>query len=293
MDDAHVSSLTAISSQPVQRRQFLAMSTCVVGYTALTGPVNAQVISTPATGLTAGEVKVSSGGLDIPAYRAMPASGSNFPVMLVIQEVFGVHEHIKDVCRRFAKLGYFAIAPELYARQGDPSKYKMDEIPKLIAEVVSKVPDAQVAADLDACVNFAKASGSADVSKLGVIGFCWGGRQVWMYSAHNPAVKAGAAFYGPLAGKPDELRPKFPVDIAASLKGNVLGIYGGADTGIPLDTVEQMRSALKAAGSKSRIDVYDGAPHGFHADYRPTYRKDAAEDAFRKAIAWFKENGAG
>jgi carboxymethylenebutenolidase len=293
MDDAHISSLTAATSLPVQRRQFLAMTTCVVGYTALTGPINAQVISTPADGLTAGEVKVTSAGLDIPAYRAMPAKGGPFPTVLVIQEVFGVHEHIKDICRRFAKLGYYAIAPELYARQGDPSKYKLDEIPKLIGEIVSKVPDAQVAADLDACVNFAKASGSADAAQLGVIGFCWGGRQVWLYTAHNPNVKAGAAFYGPLAGKPDDLRPKFPVDIAANLKGNVLGIYGGADTGIPLDTVEQMRAALKSAGSKSRIDVYDGAPHGFHADYRPSYRKDAAEDAFRKTIAWFKENGAG
>ena len=293
MDDAHISSLTAITAQPVQRRQFLVMTSCAVGYTALTGPINAQVISTPADGLTAGEVKVKSGGLDIPAYRAMPATGGNFPTVLVIQEVFGVHEHIKDICRRFAKLGYYAIAPELYARQGDPSKYQLNEIPKLIAEIVAKVPDAQVAADLDACVNFAKASGSADMTKLGVIGCSWGGRQVWLYAAHNPAVKAGAAFYGPLAGKPDELRPKFPVDLAASLKGNVLGVYGGADTGIPLDTVEQMRAALKTAGSKSRIDVYDGAPHGFHADYRPSYRKEAADDAFKKTIAWFKENGAG
>ncbi len=293
MDDAHISSLTAITSLPVQRRQFLAMTSCIVGYTALTGPINAQVISTPAAGLTAGEVKVSSGGLEIPAYRAMPASGSNFPTMLVIQEVFGVHEHIKDICRRFAKLGYYAIAPELYARQGDPSKYKLDEIPKLIGEVVSKVPDAQVAADLDACVNFAKASGSADPAKLGVTGFCWGGRQVWLYAAHNQAVKAGAAFYGPLAGKPDDLRPRFPVDIAANIKGAVIGAYGGADTGIPLDTVEQMRGAIKTAGSKSRIDVYDTAPHGFYADYRPSFRKDAAEEAFKKAIAWLKENGAG
>lgn len=291
MDDAHASSLTKPSSLPVQRRQFLAMTSCVVGYTALTGPINAQVITTPTDGLTTGEVKVPSGGVELPAYRAMPATGSNFPTVLVIQEVFGVHEHIKDVCRRFAKLGYYAIAPELYARQGDPSKYKMDEIPKLISELVSKVGDAQVASDLDACVAFAKASGSANVEKLGVTGFCWGGRQVWMYSAHNPAVKAGAAFYGPLAGKPDALRPKFPVDIAAQIKGNVLGLYGGADPGIPLDTVEQMRAALKAGSTKSRIDVYDGAPHGFHADYRPSYRKDAAEDAFKKTLAWFKDNG--
>ena len=294
MDDAHISSLTKTSPlPPVQRRQFLAMSTCVVGFTALTGPINAQVITTPADGLTAGEVKVPSGGVDLPAYRAMPASGGNFPVVLVIQEIFGVHEHIKDVCRRFAKQGYYAIAPELYARQGDPSKYKMDEIPKLIGEVVSKVADAQVAADLDACVAFAKASGSANGEKLGVIGFCWGGRQVWMYSAHNPAVKAGAAYYGPLAGKPDELRPKFPVDVAGQIKGKVLGFYGGADAGIPLDTVEQMRSALKGAGNASRIDVYDGAPHGFYADYRPSYRKDAAEDAFKKTLGWFKDNGLG
>ncbi len=292
MDSAHIASLTSPSSQPVERRTFLAMTSCVVGYTALTGPVNAQAIKTSAEGLTAGEVKVPSGGLEIPAYRAMPSKGSGLPVVLVIQEIFGVHEYIKDVCRRLARAGYYAIAPELYARQGDPSKYRMNDIPKLIGEVVSKVPDAQVAADLDACIAFAKASGSADTGKLAVIGFCWGGRQVWLYCAHNPDVKAGAAFYGPLSGAPDPLHPTFPIDIASRLKVPVIGAYGAADTGIPLDSVEKMRAALKAAGNKSQIDIYANAPHGFHADYRPSYRKEAAEEAFKKALAWFKEHGA-
>jgi carboxymethylenebutenolidase len=200
-----------------------------------------------------------------------------------------VHEHIKDVCRRFAKLGYLAIAPELYARQGDVSKItSMSEI----MPIVAKVPDAQVMSDLDAAVAWAEKSGKGAASRLGITGFCWGGRIVWLYAAHSPKLKAGVAWYGRLVGQTNELQTKHPIDVAASLKAPVLGLYGGADQGIPLDTVERMRAALKAAGSKSEIVVYPDAPHGFHADYRPSYRKEPAEDGWKRLQDWFKKHGA-
>ena len=224
----------------------------------------------------------------MPAYRAMPATGGNFPVILVSQEIFGVHEHIKDTCRRWAKQGYFVIAPELYARQGDPSK--ITDIPKLISDIVSKVPDAQVMADLDACVAYAKATGKADVTKLGITGFCWGGRTTLIYAAHNPNVKAAVAYYGPTV-KSYFPGDKTAVDNAASIKGAVLGLYGGADAGIPNDTVEKMFAAIKAGGNnKSEFVIYPDTPHGFNADYRPSYRKDAADDGWKRATAWFKKN---
>jgi carboxymethylenebutenolidase len=259
-------------------------------------PVQAQtMIVTPTDGLTAGAVKVKTkDGKDMDAYRAMPASGQGFGTILVVQEIFGVHAHIADMCRRFAKAGYYAIAPELYFRQGDAKTYT--EIPKLIAEVVSKVPDQQVMGDLDAAVAFAKSEGKADTAKLGITGFCWGGRIVWMYDAHNPAVKAGVAWYGPLVRPGTELQPKNPIDIVKDLHGPVLGLYGGADTGISQESVDKMREALKtgsAAAQKSRIDVYPDTPHAFNADYRPSYRKDPAEDSWKKALAWFKANGVG
>ncbi len=291
MDDMHIRSLTTPSRLPVERRQFLFMTSCAAGYAAAAGPVGAQVITTSAEGLTAGEVKVASLGVDIPAYRAHPANGGPFPTIVVIQEIFGVHEHIKDICRRLAKAGYYAIAPELYARQGDASKYT--EIPKLQEEVVLKVPDAQVASDIDNAVAFAKASGKADTAKLGVIGFCWGGRQVWLTAARNPAFKAGAAFYGPLAGQPNELRPKTVLDLIKDIKTPVLGLYGGADAGIPQDQVEAAKAALKAAGAPSEIIVFPDTPHGFNADYRPSFRKPVADEAWGKAMAWLKKNGAG
>jgi carboxymethylenebutenolidase len=259
-------------------------------------PVQAQtMIVTPTDGLTAGAVKVKTkDGKDMDAYRAMPASGQGFGTILVVQEIFGVHAHIADMCRRFAKAGYYAIAPELYFRQGDAKTYT--EIPKLIAEVVSKVPDAQVMGDFDSAVAFAKSEGKADTAKLGITGFCWGGRIVWMYDAHNPAVKAGVAWYGPLVRPGTELSPKNPIDIVKDLHGPVLGLYGGADTGISQESVDKMRDALKAgsaAAQKSRIDVYPDTPHAFNADYRPSYRKDPAEDGWKKALAWFKANGVG
>ena len=265
-----------------------------VGYAASTLPIMAQTaVKTSADGLTAGEVSFEVNGFKVPAYRAAPAGKTGLPVVLVIQEIFGVHEYIADTARRFAKAGYLAIAPELYARQGDPTQY--GEIAKLQAELVSKVPDAQVMADLDAAVKWAGANGG-DVSKVGITGFCWGGRITWLYSAHSPSVKAGVAWYGRLVGNASEMTPRHPVDVAARLNGPVLGLYGAADTGIPLETVEKMKAALatgNAAAKGSEFVVYPDAPHAFHADYRPSYRQGPAEDGWKRALAWFKTHGVG
>ncbi|MGA0572439.1 dienelactone hydrolase family protein [Variovorax sp. VNK109] len=262
-----------------------------VGYAATAMPIMAQTaVKTPADGLTAGEVSFEVNGFKVPAYRAAPAGKTGLPVILVIQEIFGVHEYIADTCRRFAQQGYLAIAPEMFARQGNPTQYT--EIARLMAEVVSKVPDAQVMADLDGAVKWAAANGG-DASKLGITGFCWGGRITWLYSAHAQ-VKAGVAWYGRLVGNATELTPKHPVDIAANLKGPVLGLYGAADTGIPLDTVDKMKAALAAgspAAKASQFVVYPDAPHAFHADYRPSYRQGPAQDGWQRALAWFKANG--
>ncbi len=262
-----------------------------VGYAATVGSAVAQTaIKTSSDGLTTGEITVEVNGFKVPAYRAAPAGKTNLPVVLVIQEIFGVHEYIADTARRFAKAGYMAIAPELYARQGDPSKY--NEMAKLQAEVVSKVPDAQVMADLDGMVKWAGANGG-DLNKVAITGFCWGGRITWLYAAQGP-VKAGVAWYGRLVGAASELQPKHPVDLAAKMNGPVLGLYGSADGGIPLDTVDKMKAALatgNAAAKASQFVVYDGAPHAFHADYRASYRKEAADDGWKRALEWFKANG--
>jgi carboxymethylenebutenolidase len=270
------------------RRGFVVTS-LAAGFALAVQPVTAQTITTDTQGLEAGEVKIPVTDGQIPAYRAMPAKGGPFPVVLVVQEIFGVHEHIKDLCRRLAKLGYLAVAPELYARQGDVSK--MEDIPQILSKVVSKVPDSQVLSDLDATVAWAKGTGKGDTAKLAVTGFCWGGRIVWLYSAHNPAVKAGVAWYGRLVGPTDELHPKNPIDLVGSLKAPVLGLYGGADTGIPAESVERMRAALKDAGKPAEIVLYPDTPHGFNADYRPTYRKAEAEDGWKRMLEWFRENG--
>ncbi|MEP7056989.1 MAG: dienelactone hydrolase family protein [Caldimonas sp.] len=274
-----------------QRRRDFDRAAVGSGFAAAVLPVGAQTIRTDGAGLTVGEVTVMSGDFRMPAYRAMPAGKSNLPVVLVVSEIFGVHEHIADVARRFAKLGYLAIAPELFVRQGDAQSY--GEIAKLMSEVVSKVPDAQVMADLDACVAWAKGNGG-DTSRLGITGFCWGGRITWLYTEHSPEVKAGVAWYGRLAGNASATTPKHPLDLVASLHAPVLGLYGGDDPGIPQDTIEQMKRALaagNAAAKKSQFVVYPNAPHAFHADYRPSYRKEAAEDGWRRCIAWFKANG--
>ncbi|BAC91342.1 dienelactone hydrolase family protein [Gloeobacter violaceus] len=273
--------------EAIDRRTFI-VTTLAAGFALAVLPVGAATINTDTTGLTAGEVKIPVKDGEIPAYRAMPATGNNLPVVLVVQEIFGVHEHIKDVCRRFAKLGYFAIAPELYARQGDVSK--IQEVQKVI-EVVNKVPDAQVLSDLDAAVAYAAGTGRVNAEKLAVTGFCWGGRITWLYAAHNPKIKAGGAWYGRLVGQSSPNTPTYPVDVAPKIKGAVLGLYGGQDQGIPVSTVEQMRKVLKASGNPSEIIIYEQAPHGFHADYRPSYRPEAAQDAWQKLLAWFKKHG--
>jgi carboxymethylenebutenolidase len=273
----------------VTRRTFVVTS-LTAGFAMAVQPIQAQTaITTDTNGLTAGEVKIPVKDGEIPAYRAMPAKGRNFPVVLVVQEIFGVHEHIKDICRRFAKAGYLAVAPEMYARQGDVSK--MTNFNDIIQKVVSKVPDAQVMSDLDATVAWAKKN-SGNTSKIAITGFCWGGRIVWLYAAHNPNLKAGVAWYGRLVGAASELQPKHPIDVVKDLKAPVLGLYGGADTGIPNNTVEQMQKALKDANKPSEIKLYPDTPHGFHADYRPSYRKEQAQDGWNLLLAWFKKNGA-
>ena len=263
-----------------------------VGYAASAMPIMAQTaVKTSAEGLTVGEITYEVNGFKVPAYRAAPAGKTNLPVILVIQEIFGVHEYIADTARRFAKAGYLAIAPELYARQGDPTTY--GEISKLQAEIVSKVPDAQVMADLDGAVKWAGSNGG-NTAKMGITGFCWGGRIVWLYAAHSPGVKAGVAWYGALVGTPTELKPRNPVDLARTLHGPVLGLYGAADAGIPLDTVDKMKAALAggtAAAKASQFVVYPDTPHAFHADYRPSYRQGPAEDGWKRALEWFKANG--
>ncbi len=269
-----------------------------VGYAATAMPIMAQTaIKTPDTGLMTGTPVMEVDNYPVPFYFAAPAGKKNLPVILVVQEIFGVHEYIADTCRRFAKAGYLAIAPDLYARQGDASKYS--DISKLLAEVVAKVPDAQVMADLDAMVQWAGKNGG-NLKKVGITGFCWGGRIVWLYAEQSKNVQAGVAWYGRLVGTSSELTPKNPLDLASGLKAPVLGLYGGQDGGIPLTTINQMKDALADAGTKgnaaargSEFVVYPQAPHAFHADYRPSYRKDAAEDGFARALEWFKGHGVG
>nr|WP_315489012.1 dienelactone hydrolase family protein [uncultured Rhodoferax sp.] len=274
-----------------------ALKTAVgVGYAATAMPIMAlTAVKTSDAGLITGTPVFEVDSYPVPFFYAAPAGKKNLPVILVVQEIFGVHEYIADTCRRFAKAGYLAIAPDLFARQGDASKYS--DVSKLIAEVVSKVPDAQVMADLDGAVQWAAENGG-NTKRLGVTGFCWGGRITWLYSEHSKNVKAGVAWYGRLVGAASAITPKHPVQLAASLKAPVLGLYGGQDGGIPLTTVNEMKDALAAAGTKgnkaakaSEFVVYPQAPHAFHADYRPSYRKEAAEDGFQRALEWFKGHG--
>jgi carboxymethylenebutenolidase len=260
------------------------------GYARAVSPVAAGAISTPADGLIAGEVAIPTGDSEIPGYRAMPEKGKTFPVVLVVQEIFGVHEHIKDLCRRLANAGYLAIAPELYARQGDVSG--MEDIQEIRDKVVSKVPDSQVMSDLDSAAAWAEKSGKVDLSRLAITGFCWGGRAVWLYAAHSNRVKAGAAWYGQLVHPITEHRTKTSLDVAGSLKFPVLGLYGGQDAGIPLEHVEAMRAALRAVRSPSEIILYPDAQHGFNADYRPSYNDADAKDAWKRMLDWFKKHGA-
>jgi carboxymethylenebutenolidase len=273
----------------LDRREMLAAS-LAAGFAAAVRPVAAQtMIHTDSEGLEAGDVSVAAADRDIPAYRALPAKPGTFPVVIVVQEIFGVHEHIRDLCRRLAKQGYMAIAPDLYVRQG--SVADIADIKEIIAKVVSKVPDAQVMSDLDATVAYAKSSGRGDTGKLGIAGFCWGGRIVWLYAAHSSVLKAGVAWYGKLVGDSTANTPRHPIDIAAELKAPVLGLYGGADQGIPVDTIERMRAACASAGKLCEIVVYPDTPHAFNADYRPSYRPEAAKDAWGRMLAFFRAHG--
>jgi len=273
----------------LSRRRFVVTS-LATGFALAVQPVSAQTITTDREGLADGEVEIPVPDGQIPAYAAMPATGGPFPTVLVVQEIFGVHEHIKDVCRRFAKLGHLAVAPALYAREGDVSK--LGTVNEILTNVVSKVPEAQVASDLDAAVAWAKSSGKGDTQRLAITGFCWGGRQVWLYAAHNPTVKAAVAWYGPLQRPKTANTPKNPIDLVPELKVPVLGLYGGADPGIPVPQVEALRDALKSSGKPFEIVIYRDTPHAFFADYRPSYRPEQAKDGWLRLQAWFKSHGA-
>lgn len=288
-----IDSLTPKSDSATTRRGFLQGS-IAAGFAAAvapSGPLLAQVITTDTQGLTAGMVEIQASDRKIPAYRAMPTGKTKLGCVIVVHEIFGVHEYIKDVCRRFAKLGYLAIAPDFFVRQGDVTQYKT--VPEIFSNVVGKVSDTQVLGDVDATVRWAAANGG-DAGKIGITGFCWGGRIVWMASAANPSLKAGVAWYGRLMTTVNAATPTHPHDIADKLNWPVLGLYGGKDDGIPMDTVEEMKTRLSfgtKASQASEFVVYPDAPHAFHADYRPSYRKEAAADGFTRAVAWFKKLG--
>lgn len=263
-----------------------------VGYVAAAGPLMAQTaVKTSAEGLVSGEVTIDVNGFRMPAYRSAPAGKTGLPVVLVVSEIFGVHEYIADVTRRLARQGYLAIAPELFVRQGDPSDF--GEVARIQSEIIAKVPDAQVMGDLDACVAWAGAHGG-DLNRVAITGFCWGGRIVWLYAAHQPRLKAAVAWYGRLTGAANAMTPQHPLDLAAQYKAPVLGLYGGADTGIPLEGVERMKAALaqgSAAARASEFVVYPDTPHAFHADYRPSYRQGPAEDGWQRLLAWVRRYG--
>jgi carboxymethylenebutenolidase len=278
---------------PLSRRELIA-GTVGAGFALAVRPISAATITTSADELDVADVRIPGPGGDIPAYVALPARRAKKPkppIVLVVHEIFGVHEHIRDVCRRLAKLGFAAIAPDLFSRQGDVTK--MADHKEIFAKVVSKVPDEQVLSDLDRCVPHLKSKG-ADADHVAITGFCWGGRIAWLYAAHTKAVRAGAAWYGRLVGDKDPLHPLYPIDVAATLKAPVLGLYGGQDQGIPIASVEEMRKALAAGGpasKRSQIQVYPDAGHAFFADYRPSYRATDAADGWKRMVDWFKANG--
>lgn len=270
------------------RREFM-MTSLAMGFALASNPVLAQAISTDTSGIKAGEVKVPVIDGEIAAYQAMPAKGKNFPVILVIQEIFGVHEHIKDVCRRFAKLGYLAIAPEMFARQGDVSQ--MSDIGEILSKVVAKVPDQQVMSDLDATLTFIKANKKGNIAKVATVGFCWGGRTVWLYANHNPSIKAGVAYYGLLNGMKSDIKANDPIDIASQIKVPILGLYAATDSFIKPEVIDQMQAGLEKSSSRSEIIVFPNVNHGFYADYRPTYNKTAADYSWQLTRDWLKRHG--
>ena len=278
----------ARQTDPLSRRGFFmtASAAAAAGYTLAAGPVRAEAIHTDTSGLTAGDAKVKVADGEMPVYYAKPANAQNPPVVLVAMEIFGLHEYIKDVTRRLGKLGALAVAPDYYFRKG-VDLTKITEVPQLMPLVNSK-PDAELLSDLDATVQWAKSQGG-NTDRLGIIGYCRGGRTVWEYAAHNPNLKAGVAFYGSLVDPQNPVWPKSPMQLAADMKAPVLGLYGEADQGIPVAQVEQMKSNLQAAGKTAEFKIYPGAPHGFHADYRASYRKEAADDAWNQMQAWLKK----
>lgn len=276
-----------IASTQVSRRAAIAGTAAFAGYALAVQPVSASTIVTDTNGLDAGMTNFATGNLRMNAYRAKPAGKRNLPVILVVQEIFGLHEWVKDMCRRYAKAGFYAIAPDLYQRQGDATKVTDFKI--LFGEIVSKVPDAQVLGDLDAAATFASTDGG-NAAKLGITGYCWGGRITWLYAAHNPKLKAGVACYGRMIAKPTELQPKNPIDLVASINAPILGLYGALDKGIPVADTEKMAAALKAAGKRSVIHVFPGADHGFLADYRPSYNEVAAKQGFAEGLDWFRRH---
>ncbi len=279
---------TGRASDGVGRRDFLKVA-LGTGFAVAVMPVAAQsVVKTDSAGLTAGTVMIEVDGQSVPVYRAQPEGKSDLPVVLVISEIFGVHEHIADVARRFAKEGYLALAPDLFVRQGDPRK--IESIPEIMKQVISKTPDQQVLRDLDAVLAWAGKHGG-NPAKAGITGFCWGGRITWLYAAHNPTVKAGVAWYGRLVGESNAVNPKQPIDIAPALTVPVLGLYGAKDSGIPVDTIDQMTAALGKGDSKSKFVIYQNSGHAFHADYRASYVESDAKDGFGRCLAWFKANG--
>ncbi len=285
MDD--VTELMGLRNYPLARRGML-MTGLISGLTLATERVEAQVIHTDTAGIVAGETQIPTTDGELPAYYAKPAGNGPFPVILVIEEIFGVHEYIKDVCRRWAKAGHLAVATEYYARIGDLSK--MTDTQQIFRDVISKAPDAQFMADLDATAAWAQHNGGS-ATRLGVMGFCRGGRQVWLYAAHNPKLKAAVAFYGPLGGTPSPIQPHTALDLAAQIHCPLLGLYGGQDQSIPADLVRQAEAKAKAAHKTVDILIYPDAPHGFHADYRPSYRQTDAEDAWKRTLAWFHRFG--
>jgi carboxymethylenebutenolidase len=275
-------------SDGLDRRHFLKTA-MGAGFAAAVLPVVAQnVVKTDAAGLAAGEVTLNIKGKKVPVYRAQPEGKSNLPVVLVVSEIFGVHEHIADIARRFARQGYLALAPDLFVRQGNPAA--LGTVPDILKEIIEKTPDFQVMDDLDACVAWAKDNGG-NVEKLGITGFCWGGRITWLYAAHNPKVRAGVAWYGRLVGEKTATAPVHPIDIAPGLKVPVLGLYGAKDNGISLESIEKMKEALARGGSQSEFVVYQNAGHAFHADYRPSYVEADAKDGWRRCLAWFGSHG--
>jgi len=279
--------LDGLVTADLARRGFM-MTSLISGLTLAATRVEAQVIRTDSTGIEAGEVMIPVSGGTLPGYFAKPAGPGPFPIVLVNEEIFGIHDYIRDIIRRLAKLGYAAVAVEIYARYADLSK--ATDVGEIIRSVISKAADSVVMSDNDAAVAYAVAHGG-DAERLAVTGFCRGGRNTWLYAAHNPKVKAAMAWYGPVGGNRTELQPDTVQEVAGRIHAPLLGLYGGKDPGIAVDDVRRAEATAKAAGKTVEIVIYPDAPHGFHADYRPSYRADAATDGWSRMLAWLRSHG--